>query len=128
VAKTLLLRKRREPCLGDLRQRVKLHDRDIQVPKFGDPDFTEEFSGTKIVWASVKTIMGQTIFTGANVDVALSHEIIIRFDERVNSETWIEFEGNNLNIVNVEDLDERHDFMRLRCMKRGDKDLGAAQG
>jgi SPP1 family predicted phage head-tail adaptor len=128
VAKTLLLRKRREPCLGDLRQRVKLHDRDIQEPKFGDPDFTEEFSGTKVVWASVKTIMGQTIFTGANVDVALSHEIIIRFDERVNSETWIEFEGNNLNIVNVEDLDERHDFMRLRCMKRGDKDLGAAQG
>jgi len=127
VAKTLLLRKRREPCLGDLRERIHLHDRAIQAPIFGKADSTEEFSGPKIVWASVKTVSGKTIFTGANIDVALSHEIIIRYDDKVTSETWVEFEGKNFKIVNVEDLDERHDFLRLLCTERGDKDLGAAQ-
>jgi len=127
VAKTLLLRKRRESCIGDMRERIHLHDRSIQEPDFGTTDPTEKFTGPKIVWANIKTVAGKTIFTGANIDIALSHEIIIRYDDKVNSETWVEFEGNNLKIVKIEDLDERHDFLRLLCTERGDKDLGAAQ-
>ena len=108
-------------------ERIKLHNRSIQVPEFGTYDFTETFTGTKTVWANVQTAAGQTFFTGASVDVGLSHIIIIRYDEAVTSETWIEFNGNNLKIISVENLDENNEFLRLRCSERGDKDLGASK-
>ena len=127
MPKELLVRKRREPCLGDMRDLIKIHDREIGTPNFGDANFSENFSSTKKVWASVKTVSGQTFFTAANVDVGLSHEIIVRYDAAITSESWIELNGNNLKIISVEDLDNRHDFLRLRCTDRGDKDLGAAQ-
>jgi SPP1 family predicted phage head-tail adaptor len=127
VAKEVIKRKNRISCIGDMRERVKLHDRALRVPEFGSSDFTENFSGTKTVWANVKTVSGQTFFTGANIDVSLTHSIIIRYDESVTSETWVELNNNNLKIISVEDLDERHEFLRLRCTERGDKDLGAAQ-
>ena len=127
VAKQVIQRKNRVSCIGDMRERVKLHNRVMQVPEFGSSDFSEKFSGTKTVWANVRTVSGEAFFSGANVDVSLTHEIIIRFDDTVTSETWIEHDGNNLKIVSVEDLDERHEFLRLKCTERGDKDLGAAQ-
>ena len=126
MSKELILRKRRESCIGDMRSRVKLHDRNMIVPEFGQVDFTEKFSGTKEVWANIRTVSGQTIFV-VNVDVALTHEIIILYDRTISSESWIEYNNNNLKIVTVEDLDERHEFLRLRCTDRGDKDLGATQ-
>ena len=127
MIKQILTRPKRESSIGDMRDRIKLHIRAIQSPEFGTQNFTEKLSGTKEVWASVKTVVGRTLFTGANIDVALTHEIIIRYDEDVTSETWIEFQSNNLKIVKVEDLDNRHEFMRLKCTERGDKDIGAAQ-
>lgn len=126
MAKTILIRKTRVSCIGDMRERIDIHDRNMQAPVFGSSDLTEKFASTKTVWANIKTISGQTVFV-VNVDIALSHEIIIRYDENVGSESWIEYRGNNLKIVTVEDLDERHEFLKLRCSSRGDKDLGAAQ-
>lgn len=127
MPKEVIARKTRVSCIGDMRERVKLHIRAIQPPVFGSTDFTEKFSGVKIVWANVITVSGKTFFAETNVDVGLTHEIIIRFDEDVNAETWIEFNDRNLKILNIEDLDERHEFLKLRCTDRGNKDLGAAQ-
>jgi len=127
VSKEVIQRKNRVSCIGDMSERIKLHNRSIQVPEFGTYDFTETFTGTKTVWANVQTAAGQTFFTGANIDVGLSHIIIIRYDEAVTSETWIEFNGNNLKIISVENLDENNEFLRLRCSERGDKDLGASK-
>lgn len=127
MAKEIIKRKKRVSCIGDLSERVKLHDRNIQVPEFGSVDFSENFSGTKTVWANINTAAGKVFFTGANIDVGLTHEIIIRYDDTVTSETWIEFNGRNLKIVSVENLDEYGDFLKLRCTDRGEKDLGASQ-
>lgn len=110
-----------------MRERVKLHIRAIEEPGFDETNFTEQYSGTKIVWANIKTVSGKTFFTDVNVDVRLTHEIVIRYDEDINAETWIEYNGRNLKIVDTEDLDERHDFLRLKCTDRGDKDFGASQ-
>lgn len=128
MAREVIKRKNRVSCIGDMRERVKLHNRAIQVPEFESYDVTEDFTEITTVWANVRTVSGQTFFTGASVDVGLSHEIIIRYNANVNSETWIEYKDNNLKIVSVENLDERSEFLRLRCTERGNKDLGAAQG
>ena len=125
--RTRIKRPRRDSSIGDLNTRIILHDRDIRTPLFEQTDFTEKFSKSVEVWANARTASGQTLFTDVNVDVALTHIIIIRFDSTVTSQTWIELDGKNIKIVNVEDLDERHEFLRLKCTLRGDKDLGSSQ-
>jgi SPP1 family predicted phage head-tail adaptor len=120
-------RPHRQVCLGDLDKRIKLHSRAIQPPQFQSLDLTERFEQTKEVWAKVITVTGKTIFAGINLDVALTHEIDIRYRDDVSSETWVEFEGNLLDIVATEDLEERHEFLRLACTARGDKDTASAQ-
>jgi SPP1 family predicted phage head-tail adaptor len=126
VPRQTFKRPNRQFCLGDLDKRIIIKNRSIQVPEFKDADFTEKFDGDKEVWANIKTTSGQTIFV-VNTDVAMTHMIGIRYDPSVTSESWVEFEGNNLKILTVEDIDEEHEFMMLRCTKRGDSDLGAAQ-
>ena len=87
VTKVVLQRKNRVSCIGDMRERVKLHIRAIQEPEFNETNFTESFTGVKNVWANIRTVSGKTFFTDINVDVGLTHEIIIRYDEDVNAET-----------------------------------------
>lgn len=126
--KTILRRPKRVSCVGDLRDRVTLHDRTLIPPVSGSVDATEQFAPAIQRWAKVKTIAGKTIFTSANVDVALTHEITIRFDSSVTAETWLELlDGTFLDIVATEDLEERHQYLVLRCTERGASTLQAAQ-
>ncbi len=105
-----------------MRDRVKLQSRDITEPAFGATDFDEQFEGASEVWAMVKTTAGKTFFNGVSADIVISHEIYIRHDHTVTSETWVELkDGRRLDVVNVEDLEDRNEFMRLLCTERGDK-------
>ncbi len=126
MARTIIRKKNRKVCVGDMSSRVKLQSRDITEPAFGDTNFDENFVGTSEVWAVVNTTAGKVIFNGVNADVAISHAIFIRHDPSVTAETWVELEdGTRLDVVNVESLDERGDIMRLFCTERGDKTKGA---
>lgn len=126
MSRKTIRKTRRKICVGDMRDRVKLQSRDITEPAFGATDFDEQFEGTSEVWALVNTTAGKVIFNGVNADVAISHEIFIRHDPTVTAETWVELgDGRRLDVVNVENLDEREDFMRLLCTERGDKAKGA---
>jgi SPP1 family predicted phage head-tail adaptor len=109
-----------------LNRRIKLHVRTITPPKTSGTDFTEEFVSTKEVWAKIKTSSGKVFFADTQTDVSLTHEMYIRFNVTVTSETWIEYEGSYFDIVAVEDLEERHEFMHLRCVERGAKTVDAA--
>lgn len=110
-----------------MRTRAIIHTRSIQDPKFGITDFTEKFESTKEIWCAVKTSSGKSFFSAVNVDVAMTHEIGIRYDPSVTSETWLEIEDQLLDIIGVEDLEERHEFMVLSCAERGLKSTAAAQ-
>lgn len=128
MARVTQNRSRRKVCAGDLRERIVLQNRDIVEPIFGETDFDEEFSGDREVWAKVRTVAGKTFFDGVNqVDVALTHEITIRYDESVTAETWLLFEDRRIDIIDVEDFEERHEWMVLACVERGPKDLEASE-
>jgi SPP1 family predicted phage head-tail adaptor len=62
---------------------------------------------------------GYSVFDGTNTEVDISHVFYIRFDDSVSSETWILFEDARYDIVTTEDLDMRHEWMRLNCVVRG---------
>ena len=124
--KKVIARSHRAPCIGDLDKYVTLHVRNMEAPEFGETNLTEAFVGQDI-WAGIITVLGKTLFTSANIDVAITHVILIRYDVNVSMESWIEFEDENYKVIDVDDFEERHEFMKLSCTNRGQKDLGAAQ-
>ena len=120
-------RKKRQYCVGDLDEEIILQNRAITPPVFGAVDFTETFTATATVWAAIDTVAGKVFFDDVGTETPITHEIGIRFDATVTAETWIEFDSRRLDILNVEDLDERHEFMRLKCTDRGTVAKAASQ-
>jgi len=113
-----LRRKKRQPCLGDLDTEITLQDRTITPPTI-TVDFSETFTENAIVWAKMDTVRGKTAFDESEIERDITHEFTIRFLTGVDAETWILFESQRLDIVDVEDLEERHEWLVLRCAKRG---------
>lgn len=121
MARKVIRKGRRKLCVGDLRDRVQLQGRRLTEPAFGSADFDEAFDPSPEAWASVKTVTGRTIFDGASQqDREITHEVRIRHDPCVTAETWIRLEdGRRLDVVRVEDLEERHEYRVLLCTERG---------
>lgn len=111
--------KKRQVCIGDLDKEIELQDRDIVPPVFGSPDFDENFTTNATVWAGIKTVDGKTFFDGVNTETVITHNIFIRFDATVTSETWILFDSRRFDILKVENFEERGEFMLLTCVDRG---------
>jgi SPP1 family predicted phage head-tail adaptor len=127
VSCKVVRRKKRKVAVGDLRDRITLQNRDIAPPLFGDDEYSEDFEASAEVWAAVNTVAGKTVFNGVGTDVAITHEVFIRHDSRVTSETWIELaDGRRLDIELPENWEERDEFMRLLCVDRGSKDKEAS--
>jgi SPP1 family predicted phage head-tail adaptor len=113
-------RPKRILCIGDLDSLIKLHTRAISAPAYGNVDFDEGFNDPPDTWAMVTTVKGKTFFDGAETETPITHEIGIRFDSTVTAETWITLNNERLDILNVEDLDGRQEWMWLQCTDRGD--------
>lgn len=114
-------KKRRNVCIGDMEDEVTLENRDIQAPDFDAVDFDEEFTAPNPpAFALIETVRGKTFFDGTGVEEDVTHWIYISFDETVTSETWVKlYDDRRLDILRVEDLDERSDFMLLHCVDKG---------
>ncbi len=112
-------RRKRTVCIGDMQDEITIQDRDIIPPEFGKTDFDENFSNDLTVWSAIKTVTGKTFFDGVNTDTPITHEIYIFFDATVTAESWIIFEDRRIDILKVEDFEERHEFMLLTCIDRG---------
>jgi len=114
-------KKRRNICVGDMEDEVTLENRDIQAPEFDTVDFEEEFTAPNPpVWALVETVRGKTFFDGVSTEQDITHWIYINFDVTVTAETWVKLDdGRRLDILRVENLDERSDFQLLHCDDRG---------
>lgn len=111
----------RKYCAGDLRERITLQDRDIVEPF--DINFTEEFSNPVVVPAAVQTIQGASFFDDTNIEQFTTHDFIIRFRPEVTQETWILWQKERYDIIVVEKIDGRNEWMKLRCTIRGDDTL-----
>jgi len=113
---------KRKIQVGDLDQPVNLRYRDLQEPAFDEADLGLSFSEHIEVMARIKTTSGKTYFDGVNAETAITHVIDIRYEEGVNSLMWIELlNGSILDILDVENLDEDYQFLRLVCTDQGER-------
>lgn len=120
---TSIRKPNREVCIGDMIDPIELHTRTITTPNFETVDFDENFEAVDPtvprVLSMIKTVKGKTYFDGVGEETIITHNIYITYNPLVTAETWVLFEDRRIDILFVEDLDERHDFMLLTCVDRG---------
>lgn len=115
--------KKRQVCTGDLMHETKLYDRTISRDNDGNVDYILTFENEVFAWSAIDTLSkGQDVFDGANLLGVATHIFYIRHIEGLTAEKWIQFDNRNFDILTVENLDERKDFMALYCNERGSKD------
>lgn len=115
-------RKNRGLCLGDLNKKIFLKTQAISLAT-ADESFGSDIDPWVPVWASVETTRGDQIFDGTNLINSVTHKFSIRYRQGLTQEHLVQFEGIIYRIVDVEDFEEKHDWMVLSCVKRGDKDV-----
>lgn len=113
--------KKRKLCIGALRNKIKVYDRNIQEPVDGSVDFTENFTNETTKYAYIETTRGVDIFNGVELIGNASHLFYIRYDSSVTSQSWIEYNEKYFDILQAENIDERNEWLILRCRERGDK-------
>lgn len=111
--------KHRGARIGDMRHRVYLHDRSITPPAFGTVDFDELFVGVTR-WAAVKTYRGKAVFDGVSGDNLVTHELFMRYEEGITSESFIQLsDGRRFKVLDTENYEERNEYIVLMCTDRG---------
>lgn len=114
-------KKRRNVCIGDMEDEITLENRAIEAPEFDTVDYDETFTAPNpAIWSLIETVSGKTFFDGVGTEIDVTHWIYINFDTTVTAETWVKLsDGRRLDILMVENLDERSDVMKLVCVDRG---------
>jgi SPP1 family predicted phage head-tail adaptor len=118
---TKIGRPKREVCIGSMSNKITLYVRKIAAPDFNDIDYGETLEEPRQVWAMVKTSRGETVFDKANLEQDITHRFYIRYISDVTFQDWLLFKDRYYNIVDVENLENRDEFLLLRCNLRGDK-------
>ena len=117
-----LTRKHRKICVGDLDNTIDLQDRAIAAPLSGTIA-TETFTtNTADVWCKIETVNGETVFDGTNTEVDVTHRITIRFIDGITAETWILFKDERIDILDVQNFEERDEWLLLKCTNKGTTD------
>lgn len=116
-------RRRRRVCAGDLDSRVRVERRSQIPPQVGEVDaefLFEPMVGDGYVWARVETTSGRTVFDGVSQDRRVTHVVTMRRFADVEATEWVKLpDGVRLDVVQVEGLDERGQFVELLCDARG---------
>lgn len=118
-------RKHRKICIGELEDRIQIYDRSISPGTQDSPRFGENFVQDSEVWAMLETKQGYSIFDSTGTERKIDHIFGINYDASITSEKWVRFESENYDILKVEDLDRRHEFLLLYCNLKGDSSRAA---
>ena len=117
--------KKRRICAGDLTEQIVIQLRAIKAPQSGSVDFDEDFTDSSTVWAAIETKSGIELFDGVNLISRPTHFIYIRYITNIDVEKWITYKNKRYEILDAENLEERDEFILLRCSPLGDKTLQA---
>lgn len=109
----------RRVSLGDMRHLITINTRTLNAVESG-VEFGITFTLFKQVYAYIETVAGEEFFDGTTLKKISTHNFVIRFIDGLTAEYWINYQNNNYEIIDIETLDERGLFMKLRCLKRGD--------
>lgn len=121
-------KKKRQVCIGDMRDRINIQSRALTAPIGSGVDFTETFSNTNAIWCTINTSSGEVIFDGTGIERDVTHKVYARYISGITGEDWILTENNErFDIIDVENLDNRDEYMLMRCTNRGTSSNAASE-
>jgi len=103
--------------VSDLKHIIFVYDKDIEPS--ADYNYEEVLSNVRRKYARIDTIGGIQVFDGVNLVGIATHMITIRYDKDMTSQNWIKHADKYFDILDIEDFNEEHRFMRLSCNIRG---------
>lgn len=114
-------RNRRIIALGDLNEKISLQTR-VQQSAFesGNNSDQEVFSTIATPWCCVETYRGKNYFDNIEQGANPTHVFIIRYRPLTTQEYWIIYRGTRFDILDVENLDERSEFLKFMCKASGE--------
>ena len=110
---------RRSLCAGDLNRLITVDCRTLDFPDDSTTDYSNTFNSAKKVWAGLRTTKGKDVFFATNVDQAVTHVFYMRYLSWLTSDQWINYRGQNYDIIEVENLDEANEWCLAYCNVRG---------
>lgn len=122
-------RKINRVCIGAMRHKIIIYDRDIKSIGTDTADFTESLTIPTNVYALIEPVSGVTIFDNTNIETVITHKIYIRYKPNFTSEKWIEYPSKDASpsvyfrVVRATNLDEGNKYLLLHCTLRGDTNL-----
>lgn len=112
-------RKRRIISIGDLNQLIKIQERSLNTQFQTGVKDQITFTTIAEPWAMVETTKGSIFFGGVGLDREYSHKFYIRYRCNIDQTKFIEYKKKRYDILDVENLDERDEFLLLRCFPTG---------
>ncbi len=112
---------------GELNKLITLKSRNLEAPTGNSIDYTELFTVLFQCFSKIETVRGKTTFDSVGQIRVITHKITIRFASNVGSETWVEFNNKNYEIISVENINEDNMWLVLNCFERGDKTIPVNQ-
>lgn len=129
-------RDRRGVELGSRDTEITILSRKMTRPSFGlDGKINTQLSVSLgdhesiKTWARVESTSGLKLFQGVGSDpISITHRFYVAFDPRINDTQTIELKNRLFDIINIENMDERDEILRINTVLRGDKYAPAARG
>lgn len=124
---------KRKVCVGSLRSMVGLYIRNIKSPAFNSQDNQQEYTLVETLPAAVQTINGIDIFddvekSGSDgIPAVATILFFVRYRTDVTAENFLQYDGVNYQILRVEPLDLRREYLKIFAASRGDLTLEAAK-
>lgn len=101
--------------VGDLNRRVEIHV-PVSIPDTANPGCS--IPGWETIgkrWAKLTPLSGKELTRAGKLTSTGMMEIIVRFDRQVTSKARVTWENRLFNITNVDDIEERHFYMKILC-------------
>ncbi len=112
--------KSRRVCIGNLNKRIKIQTRALTSNNTGSIETIETFTDVVEVWAAIETTRGSQLWDGVEVSNPFTHKIYIRYRDDIDYEKWVEYEDEKYDIVDVENLEQKNEWLLLMCTRKGD--------
>lgn len=118
--------KKRLVCAGEMNRLITIFDKDIQGKAIDNWDY--KLTPFAEVFAMIQTTKGNEILGGlerptygSNVEsVGIQNSYFyIRYLDGIQSHFTILYNENFYKILEIENLDDRNEFLLIRCAKRG---------
>ncbi len=106
-------------CAGDMNKTITIYTRNLTPPTGDSVDFEELFVEPRNIRAMVETVKGESIFSGANIRIDITHRFTVRYIPNITFENYISFNNKRYSILDVQNQNELNKFYIIRCSDRG---------